>query len=99
MADTTTAASWPASTSRFTRAATAWMRSTSASEVPPNFITMRVLPAALVIGQGPRNRADAAEPRPLPGDRQVSILNSGGAKQGPAARIGQTGSTEQASNP
>src|SRR5258708_18818869 len=30
------------------------MRSTSAKEVPPNFITMRVLPAALVIGQNPR---------------------------------------------
>ena len=41
---------WPASTSRLTRTATALMRSTSATEVPPNFITMRVLPAALVIG-------------------------------------------------
>src|SRR6185369_16393853 len=36
-----------------TRTATALMRSTSAKEVPPNFITMRVLPAALVIGQNP----------------------------------------------
>jgi hypothetical protein len=41
MADTTTATRLPASTSRFTRAATPRMRSIPAMEVPPNFITMR----------------------------------------------------------
>ncbi len=45
MADTTTATSLPASTSRFTRAATLRMRSRSATEVPPNFITMRAIRA------------------------------------------------------
>src|SRR5215472_13218126 len=81
MAETTTAAWWPASTSRLTRSATALMRSISATDVPPNFITMRVLPAALVIGQDPGMLA--AAPHPLPGGRRVSILNRQAAKQGP----------------
>ena len=41
MAETTTATSWPASTSRLTWRATLRMRSISATEVPPNFITRR----------------------------------------------------------
>src|SRR3984957_13327792 len=41
MADTTTATSFPASTSRLTWRATLRMRSMSATEVPPNFITSR----------------------------------------------------------
>src|SRR5262249_14650264 len=41
MADTTTAIAWPASTSRFTCAATLRMRSMSATEVPPNLSTNR----------------------------------------------------------
>src|SRR4051794_9349128 len=41
MAETTTATWFPASTSRFTRIATLRMRSRAATEVPPNFITMR----------------------------------------------------------
>ena len=49
MADTTTATSFPASTSRFTRWATVRIRSRSATEVPPNFITIR--------GIGPRRCA------------------------------------------
>ena len=39
MAETTTATSWPASTSRLTWRATLRMRSMSATDVPPNFIT------------------------------------------------------------
>ena len=41
MADTTTATSWPASCSRLTCRATLAMRSRSATEVPPNFMTRR----------------------------------------------------------
>src|SRR3954465_727437 len=41
MAETTTATSQPASTSRLTCRATFLMRSTVATEVPPNFITRR----------------------------------------------------------
>ena len=43
MAETTTATSLPASTSRLTRRATFLMRSISATEVPPNFCTMRAM--------------------------------------------------------
>ncbi len=45
IADTTTATSWPASTSRLTCRATLRMRAMSATEVPPNFITMRAMEA------------------------------------------------------
>ena len=41
IAETTTATSWPASTSRFTWRATLRMRSMLATEVPPNFSTRR----------------------------------------------------------
>ena len=37
MADTTITRSWPASRLAAMRRATAWIRSTSATEVPPNF--------------------------------------------------------------
>ena len=43
MAETTTATSWPASTSRLTWRAALRMRSMSATDVPPNFITMRAI--------------------------------------------------------
>jgi hypothetical protein len=43
MADTTTATWWPASTSRLTWRATLWMRSMSATDVPPNFMTSRLM--------------------------------------------------------
>src|SRR5258708_3625277 len=43
MAETTTATSCPASTSRLTCRATLRMRSMSATEVPPNFITRRAM--------------------------------------------------------
>ena len=52
MAETTTATSWPASTSRLTWRATLRMRPMSATEVPPNFITMRAMEEA-----SPRLRA------------------------------------------
>jgi len=41
IAETTTATLWPALTSLSTRRAALRMRSTSATEVPPNFMTMR----------------------------------------------------------
>ena len=53
MADTTTATSWPASTSRFTWRATLRMRSISATEVPPNFITRRAMAVVSFPGDGP----------------------------------------------
>ena len=43
MAETTTATSCPASVSRFTWRATLRMRSISATEVPPNFMTRRLM--------------------------------------------------------
>src|SRR5579883_3677900 len=43
MAETTTATSWPASTSRLTRRATLLIRSMSRTEVPPNFWTIRAM--------------------------------------------------------
>jgi hypothetical protein len=43
IAETTTATSWPASTSRLTWRATLRMRSMSATEVPPNFITRQAM--------------------------------------------------------
>src|SRR6185295_18605049 len=51
MAETTTATSWPASTSRLTWRATLRMRSISATDVPPNFITRRAMS-----GEGPREK-------------------------------------------
>ena len=43
IAETTTATSLPASTSRLTRNATLLIRSMSATDVPPNFCTMRAI--------------------------------------------------------
>src|SRR3569623_1247758 len=43
IAETTTATSWPASTSRFTWRATLRIRSLLATDVPPNFITRRLM--------------------------------------------------------
>ena len=50
MAETTTATSWPASTSRLTWRATLRMRSMSATDVPPNFITSRAMATDAVLG-------------------------------------------------
>src|SRR3954470_7548964 len=53
MAETTTATSKPASTSRLTCRATLRMRSTVATEVPPNFITRRgIQVSAGIVGRG-----------------------------------------------
>src|ERR1700761_121297 len=43
MAETTTATSWPASTSAFTFFAAETILAVSATDVPPNFITMRAI--------------------------------------------------------
>src|SRR4029078_4735116 len=45
IAETTTATSWPASTSRFTWRATLRIRSILATDVPPNFMTRRPMTA------------------------------------------------------
>ena len=50
MAETTTATSWPASTSRFTWRATFRRCWTSATDVPPNFITRRDKRASALVG-------------------------------------------------
>ena len=82
MAETTTATWWPASTSRLTRGGDRLgMRSTSATEVPPNFMH-----DAGLAGRS-RHRSEswgmlAAAPRPLPDGRRVSILIWDAAKQG-----------------
>ena len=56
MAETTTATLLPASTSRLTWRATTRMRSTLATEVPPNFMTMKLIPNPLgVREQVPRS--------------------------------------------
>ena len=47
---TTTATSFPASTSRLTRAATLRMRSIPAIDVPPNFITIRAIALNFPLG-------------------------------------------------
>ena len=75
MAETTTATSWPASTSRLTWRATLRMRSMSATEVPPNFITRRAMivvalfhgsaPAANVAGWREKARIDTGAERRL----------------------------------
>src|SRR5208337_442557 len=60
MAETTTVTSCPASTSRLTWAATLRMRSTLATEVPPNFITRRDKRASALQGNARLARGDAA---------------------------------------
>ncbi len=52
IADTTTATSWPASTSRFTCRATLRIRSILATDVPPNFITRRPMTTGAFPGKG-----------------------------------------------
>src|SRR3546814_766074 len=86
MAVTTTATSLPASSSTFTRAAARRMRGRSATEVPPNFITMRAIDVSrfVVIGSCCDWLLTAAHrcgcrPSParlqrLPGKRRLSIL-------------------------
>ncbi|MGY4423660.1 hypothetical protein ACVWY2_006109 [Bradyrhizobium sp. JR6.1] len=49
IAETTTATSWPASTSRFTCWATLRIRSILATDVPPNFITRRPMTTRLFL--------------------------------------------------
>jgi hypothetical protein len=49
MAETTTATSWPASTSRLTCCATLRMRSILATDVPPNFMTSRLMTCAAIL--------------------------------------------------
>ena len=88
MAETTTATSWPASTSRLTWRATLRMRSMSATDVPPNFITRRAMaglrtsPAGLgardpLYGKPTREKAgihtgEAGGPQPRLGRRSMA---------------------------
>ena len=68
IADTTTATSWPASTSRFTWRATLRIRSILATDVPPNFITRRPMtagafPEGLSMVSGAQNQSAPPERR------------------------------------
>ena len=68
IADTTTATSWPASTSRFTWRATLRIRSILATDVPPNFITRRPMttgafPERLSMVAGAQNQSAPPERR------------------------------------
>ena len=56
IAETTTATSWPASTSRLTWRATLRMRSISATDVPPNFITRRAITSVRSLQRQTRRR-------------------------------------------
>src|SRR5262249_28127787 len=88
MAETTTATSAPASASRFTRRATARMRSTSPTEVPPNFMTRRGFLGCWAM-RVLRGRKSAV--RRLPGKRRLSILfrvDRGKAAPGKSADVG-----------
>src|SRR5580704_8838610 len=62
MAETTTATSWPASTSRLTWRATLRMRSMSATDVPPNFITRRAITSVRSLQDGRAGGASAYIP-------------------------------------
>ena len=53
MAETTTAQAWPASTSRFTCAATLRIRSMSATDVPPNLSTNSAIGPPIHTREGP----------------------------------------------
>ena len=81
MAETTTATSLPASTSRLTRRATFRMRSISATEVPPNFCTMRAIawdpsPARMM------PPACGCRETGIAGERRVYILSPAATRQG-----------------
>src|SRR5882724_10775037 len=71
IADTTTAISWPASTSRFTCRATLRIRSVFATDVPPNFITRR----PMTTGAFPERLSNVAcaQNRSAPTERRVYI--------------------------
>src|SRR5678815_1391519 len=67
MAETTTATSWPASTSRLTWRATLRMRSISATDVPPNFMTRRDMLEADSPGKsGLSFSGEVRRPQPAP---------------------------------
>ena len=80
MAETTTATSWPASTSRLTWRATLRMRSISATEVPPNFITRRAM-----AGRSPKVKARGDKPLREPPREKARIHTGEGA--GPQPRL------------
>ena len=84
MAETTTATSWPASTSRLTWRATLRMRSISATEVPPNFITRRAM-AGLRASPAGLGARDPLYGKPT---RENAGIHTGGAG-GPQPRLGR----------
>src|SRR5579864_1166142 len=71
MAETTTATSWPASTSRLTWRATLRMRSISATDVPPNFITRRAITSVRSLQRSRRRR----------GQREKARIHTGGVRR------------------
>src|SRR5271166_473607 len=86
MAETTTATSCPASASRLTRRAALRMRSRSATEVPPNFMTMRAMRRLIQAGAAARQPCDAA------GDGAAANAYVHGRRRG--APIGDPGETQ-----
>src|SRR4051812_6482511 len=84
MAETTTATSWPASTSRLTWRATLRMRSISATEVPPNFITRRAMAG---LGASPEGLG-ARDPLYGKPTRENAGIHTGEAG-GPQPRLGR----------
>src|SRR6266853_454128 len=73
IAETTTATSWPASTSRLTWRATLRMRSMLATDVPPNFITRRPMTNGALYRRYPAARREGA----VLDQRALGLLSAG----------------------
>src|SRR3954454_9301862 len=85
MAETMTATSWPASTSRLTCRATLRMRSTLATLVPPNFRTRRAISSQ---GSGlTRQRRGAYRGGSKAGQRQENAMLAASLKPDEVARF------------
>src|SRR5947208_5049617 len=85
MAETMTATSWPASTSRLTWPATLRMRSTLATLVPPNFRTRRAISSQ---GSGlTRQRRGAYRGGSKAGQRQENAMLAASLKPDEVARF------------
>src|ERR1700752_3915415 len=93
MAETTTATSCPASTSRLTCRATLRMRSISATEVPPNFITRRAMTrSAFSPARAPQWRLS------LPAQKGAYAYRRDAWPATPVAHAGTTSSADRADN-
>src|SRR5690606_28799784 len=101
MAETTTATSWPASTSRFTWAATTRMRSTFATEVPPNFMTSLAIAYPTLPSPAPRletGTLDQTGPYVVIWRPHDDRMTDGPARPGAAIHTGPGAEPQQARN-